>query len=173
MKANEKKILLVMAALFLLTRKGKATGTTTAITNVLSDFIPEVEGFSATPYWDVKQWTWGYGTKVPGSGTNSSINPGGTVTREQAFIYMMDHIQKDYNYLFPLITRSLNANQWAAYLSFSYNLGPGNADNLAANINSNNDAALFIQWAKYIYAGGVVVPALVERRAKEIELWQS
>lgn len=34
------------------------------------------EGFSSTPYWDNKQWTWGYGTKAPG--------PHGSITKEAA-----------------------------------------------------------------------------------------
>jgi len=29
------------------------------------DLLGEIEGFIQNPYWDYKQWSWGYGTKVP------------------------------------------------------------------------------------------------------------
>jgi GH24 family phage-related lysozyme (muramidase) len=63
--------------------------------------------------------------------------------------------------------------QWAALLSFSYNEGIGRAYNLLDNINSGDDNALAAQMRKYIYAGGVVNDNLVERREKEINLWNS
>lgn len=138
---------------------------------ILKTFLPPLEGFSAAPYWDYKQWSWGYGTKVPGSGTDPNVKPAGTVTRAQAWIYAMEHLQNDFNYLSKLITVPLSANRWAALLSFSYNLGPGNADNLISNINKQDNSALQSQWMSYVYAGGVVMPALIDRRAKEWSLW--
>lgn len=141
--------------------------------SVLKSFIPSVEGFRSYPYWDKKQWSWGYGTKVPGSTTNPNSNPGGTISRDQAYSDTVAHIQNDYNYLKPLITRSLTPNQWAALLSFSYNEGPGNADNLVSNINSGDDTALENQWNLYIYAGGEVDQDLIDRRQKEFALWES
>lgn len=86
---------------------------------------------------------------------------------------MLTHLLQDYEILKGQVTRSLNVNQWTAYLSFSYNEGVGNADNLIDNINSHNDTALKTQWRKYIYAGGVVNDDLVERREKELDLWFS
>lgn len=125
--------------------------------------LPQVEGFRAHPYWDNKQYSWGYGTKAPG--------PEGTITREQALIDARKHLVNDYNYLKPLVKRNLAANQWAALLSFSYNLGTGNADNLVNNINSGNDAALEQQWKLYINAAGKPDPGLIERRNLEWRIW--
>lgn len=133
-----------------------------AITDVL---IPEFEGFSAHPYWDVKRYSWGFGT--PASG------PTGTITREQALKELQQHVQADMIYLSPMITRGLTPNQWAALLSFSYNLGTGNADNLVQNINSGDDVALEQQWKQYIRADGVVNQSLVQRRAREWQYWVS
>jgi len=135
------------------------------IKTVLSSFLPSVEGFSSTPYWDVSRWSWGYGTAAPGST--------GTITRSQAMSDLLTHVATDYAYLAPLVTKKLNANQWAAYLSFSYNLGTGNADNLLDNINSGDQDALGQQWAKYIYSGGSVNSDLVARRSKEWALWNT
>lgn len=131
----------------------------------LASFIPMVEGFRSHPYWDVTRYSWGYGTAAPG--------PTGTISREQAFTDMIAYLLADYSTLKKRITRNLNVNQWAALLSFSYNLGIGNALNLLPNINAGDDQALGVQWSKYVYAGGVVNNDLVERRGKEWGLWQS
>lgn len=133
-----------------------------AITDVL---IPEFEGFAAHPYWDVRRYSWGFGTPAPG--------PTGTITREQALKELQQHVQADMIYLSPMITRGLTPNQWAALLSFSYNLGIGNADNLIQNINSGDDVALEQQWKQYVRADGVVNQSLVQRRAREWQYWVS
>jgi GH24 family phage-related lysozyme (muramidase) len=141
---------------------------------ILSTFLPSVEGFSSRPYWDHKQWSWGYGTKVPGSSSSSNVPPGNvTITREQAFRDTMSHVQTDYNYLRPLVSAPLKPQQWAALLSFSYNEGPANADNLMVHLNAQDWPALETQWKKYIYASGVVNAALVDRRDKEWKLFTS
>ena len=157
------KVIIIAAAVIVLTMATYKT--------ILKTFLPSVEGFSATPYWDYKQWSWGYGTKVPNSVNDPTNNPGGTITESEAFAEAWRHLQTDYLYLKNLIYVPLSANRWAALLSFSYNLGPANADNLVININSHNDAALQSQWMAYVYAGGVVLPALIDRRAKEWALW--
>lgn len=141
--------------------------------DILKLFLPQVEGFSATPYWDYKQWSWGYGTRVPGSSDNRNIRPTGTITRAKAIQDALSHVANDYKYLAPLVHVKLNAKQWAALLSFSYNLGSGNADNLITNINNRNYSALESQWKSYIYAGGQVNPDLVDRREKEWNLFTS
>lgn len=131
--------------------------------NKLASFIPSVEGFRSTPYWDAKRYSWGYGTAAPGST--------GTITREQAFTDMVSYLLNDYATLSNKITRPLRVSQWAALLSFSYNEGIGGAYNLLPNINSGDDTALASQWRRYIYANGVVNNDLVERREKELNLW--
>lgn len=143
------------------------------ISDILKKYFPSWEGFSSTPYWDFKQWSWGYGTKVPGSVADRTKVPTGTITREKAMSDAMKHIQADYNYLKPLVKVNLNTNQWAAFLSFSYNLGSANADNLIPNINAQNWSALEIQWKKYIYAGGEINSHLVNRRNDEWRLFTS
>lgn len=138
---------------------------------ILKYFLPTWEGFSSRPYWDFKQWSWGYGTRVPNSVADPQIKPGGTITRADAFTAMMEHIDRDYNDLKKLITVPLTSPQWAALLSFSYNLGVGNADNLVNNINKKDLAALQTQWNAYINAGGVPQDILIRRRAAEWELF--
>jgi GH24 family phage-related lysozyme (muramidase) len=131
----------------------------------LASFIPSVEGFRSTPYWDVSRYSWGYGTAAPGST--------GTITRDQAFKDMTSYLLNDYMTLSGRVTRSLSVSQWAALLSFSYNEGIGDAYNLLPNINSGNDTALATQMRKYIYADGAINDNLIDRREKEINLWNS
>lgn len=140
---------------------------------VLEKFLIEHESFSPKPVWDVKQWSWGYGSRVPGSVNDKNIYPGGTITKQQAAKEAAKFYQAHYKYLSPLIKVPLNANQWAALLSFSYNTGTGNADNLVPNINSRNNEALKTQWMKYVYAGGQKLDGLVTRRKRELALYFS
>jgi lysozyme len=133
--------------------------------NVLSNFIPSVEGFRSNPYWDAGRYSWGYGTMAPG--------PAGTITRSQAFADMVAYLLNDYTLLKPRITRDLSVRQWAALLSFAYNTGVGAAYKLVAEINSYDDAALFVHMRQYKYSDGLVNSTLVERREKEISLWNT
>ena len=133
--------------------------------NKLASFIPSVEGFRSTPYWDEKRYSWGYGTAAPGAT--------GTITREQAFADMLTYLLADYVKLSGRISRTLTVSQWVALLSFSYNLGVGAAYNLVPLINLDDDNALIDKWAKYVYAGGVINDDLIARRQKEINLWNS
>lgn len=139
------------------------------IISVLETFIPREEGFVAFPFWDFKQWTWGYGTAA---GFNERLKPKGTITRDQAMKDLIANFTKDYYLLAPKITVNLNANQWAAYLDFSFNEGIGNAENLLSDINSNSPN-LEHHIKEYIYAGGKINDGLVARRNREWILWNT
>ena len=141
--------------------------------DVIKKFLEKWEGFRSTPYWDFRQWSWGYGTRVPGSTDDPNVRPPGTISRAQAMIDAIKHVDGDRAYLEPLLTRDLNSNQWAALLSFSYNLGRGNADNLIPNLNAGKFAALGDQWNQYVNAGGVPQDYLIDRRAAEWQLFNS
>lgn len=130
-----------------------------------ANYIISFEGFVDHPYADNGRYSWGYGTLAPG--------PTGTIDRETAMTELLAHVNADYAYLKPLITRPLNNNQWTAYLDFAYNLGRGNAENLIPNINAGNDTALGTEWNEYVNAGGLYNQVLADRRAAEWQLWQS
>lgn len=145
---------------------------------VLKKFIPTVEGFRSKPYWDNKQWSWGYGTKVPGSINNRNVAPNKTITRQQAFDEMITDLNYRFAYLKKLIKRKLNANNWASLLSFAYNEGLGAATNLIPEIEAGDMAALEQNMKLYKYytnaAGQKVVSSdLIDRRAKEFQLYIS
>jgi GH24 family phage-related lysozyme (muramidase) len=130
-----------------------------------ANFIIGFEGFVDHPYLDAGVYSWGYGTRAPGAT--------GTIDRETAMTALLEHVQIDYDYLRPLVIRTLTQNQWTALLDFSYNEGSGNADNLIDDINNGNDDILETHWKKYIYASGSINDDLVNRRNAEWQLWQS
>lgn len=143
---------------------------------VLKEFLAKYEGFSPTPYWDVRQWSWGYGTRAAPLGTKKTEKPNKTISKTAAWAESINHINEDYDYLKKLVKVQLNSNQWAALLSFSYNLGRGNADNLLNNINSNNLDALRAQWLSYNKKRNstrnlVVDAGLTNRRIAEFNLF--
>ncbi|MBR2049055.1 MAG: S-layer homology domain-containing protein [Oscillospiraceae bacterium] len=88
------------------------------------DIIKDVEGFSPTPYWDVTQWTIGYGTAC---GYNWSSKPDMTVTREEAEKMLLMDVNAKYgkivNDYCSSIGRQPNQQQFDALLDFTYNLG--------------------------------------------------
>lgn len=174
MRPQTKKILTTGGILFLLmglSKKSRGAGFD-RVAEVSQQFVADIETFSPRPVWDYQQWSWGYGTRVPGSVNNPNINPGGSITPAQAWQEMRKVHATNYRYLANLLKRPLNVNQWAAWLSFAYNLGPANADNLVGNINRSDDDALFAQMRKYINAGGQPSQGLINRREKEIKLWK-
>jgi GH24 family phage-related lysozyme (muramidase) len=172
---NKKAIVIILIiAVILFLFKNRAM----ELYNLVSKLLARFEGFSSKPYWDVRQWTWGYGTKVPDKYmSNGKPKAGVTIDEVDAMVDAWNHIQESRNYLQGLVKINLTPNQWAAFLSFAYNEGNGNADNLINNINSRKWNALETQWKLYnkVLKNGVYVvsAALVERRAEEWKLFSS
>lgn len=88
------------------------------------DIIKDVEGFSPTPYWDVTQWTIGYGTAC---GFNWNSKPSMTVTREEAEKMLLMDVNAKYGKIVNDYCNSIgsqpNQQQFDALLDFTYNLG--------------------------------------------------
>lgn len=156
---------LVVLTAFAADTGGVSLFVTNNILTPAGQFVASFEGFQSTPYWDVTRWSWGYGTPAPG--------PTGSITQAEAEAEMDKIILGDYTRLQDKITRVLSGNQWSALLSFSYNLGIGNAYNLVSDINSGDDTKLEAHWKEYIYAGGAVNQDLITRRNREWEVWSN
>lgn len=134
-----------------------------------ADFIIKHEGFVSTPFWDNKQWTWGYGTAA---GYNHNSKPTGTITKEQAKSDLMAYIQKDYVTLSMALKNPIKDSQMIALLDFSYNLGIGNGKDIVALINSGaTPDAVTAEMSKYNHAGGEVSSNLTSRRYDESQLY--
>ena len=163
-------LLIGVAALFLfILFPNVLLGQSGVMLTLAEDLIISFEGFIPVSKWDYKQYSWGYGTAAPG--------PGLSITESEARQQLRSHIEGDYNYLNSLITVSLNPQQWAALLSFCYNEGRYNADNLVTNINNQDIEALGNQWALYnkVTVNGVKIYSsdLAKRRADEWDYFVS
>jgi len=161
-------IVVIIVVVYILTKLLKVSD----VIHKARQFIAEQESFSSRPYWDFKQWSWGYGTRVPDSTSSVNVVPAKTISRDEANTLMVSHISNDYNALKPLVKKPLSPNQWAALLSFTYNLGVGTGKTMANRI-SNNVSNLEQLWKSYIYAGGQVNSGLVSRRNREWNLYNS
>ena len=129
------------------------------------EFIKDLEGFKEKAYWDVKQYTIGYGTKA------KSENE--TITEEEALKRLNDElkiVEKDVRELEKGYDEKFTNSQFKALMSFRYNAGKGNLNKLSDNgtrgIDEIGDMLL-----EYVYAGKKKLPGLVKRRQKEYELF--
>lgn len=136
----------------------------------LRPFFEKHEGFTAYPIWDYKQWSWGYGSFA---GSDPTKKPAGSISRDSAWTEVEKFVRKNYDTVKKHITVSLNSNQWAALMSFAYNLGPGIAIKIAPYINAKKWDTLKVKWSQYVYAGGKKLTGLVNRRADELKLFFS
>lgn len=139
--------------------------------NLVSGF----EGFSATPYKDVRNiFSIGYGFTTLNSNPVTSITP--EMTQDQANIILAEKLQSFADGVNQLVKVILNQNQFDALCSFSYNLGLGalRLSALLENINGNKTVTLqnFTDWDN-IREDGVLVKnaGLLVRRTKEFEIF--
>ncbi len=86
----------------------------------LLEQLKKDEGFSPKAYWDIKQWTYGYGTKAPGEGA--------TISEEEASKELEKHATRAYNYfniIFSGHVGKFNEVRKNAFINMVFNMGPG------------------------------------------------
>jgi len=137
------------------------------------DLIKEFEGFRAKAYLDpVGILTIGYGTTAAaGVGIKPAL--GMTITEAQAVGYLMAAVDKFAAQIAPKITAPINENEFGAFVSLAYNIGPGAFGKSSAlrkfNAGDKQGAAnSILLWNK---AGSKVLPGLVRRREAERALF--
>jgi GH24 family phage-related lysozyme (muramidase)/uncharacterized Zn-binding protein involved in type VI secretion len=134
---------------------------TMTVPDDLLSFIKSKERFTPTAYWDVKQYTNGYGTKA-----NSSTE---TITREVAEDRLGTDATKRRRFVVAYAKNNgytWNNNQINALTSFVFNLGTGKLSQLTDNASRTNDV-IAEKIKLYVYADGVVENGLVTRRNEE------
>ncbi len=130
----------------------------------------QFEGLRLTAYQDsVGVWTIGYGH------TGSDVQPGLTITQEQASALLQQDVAGAVAAVNRLVTVTLTQNQFDALVDFTFNEGQGNlaSSTLLRELNAGNTAGAAAQFLVWVYAGGVQVPGLVKRRQAEAALFQS
>lgn len=119
------------------------------------------EGCRLTAYWDVKGYSIGYG--------HFGVPKGTVITQEYAEKLLKEDLAK-YEKAVNELGYTLTQGQFDALVDFAYNCGIGNLKSLT----NNGKRTLDIVAAKiplYNKEGGVVNKGLVNRRAKELEMF--
>lgn len=122
--------------------------------------IKGFEGFYPKPYWDVRQWSVGYGSKASG--------PNDVVDQAEAERRLTSELQSAAT-MVDQFAPNLDAGTRAALTSLTYNAGPSwMKSGLGQAIKSGNMDAARASFLQYANAGGKPLEGLRKRRADEV-----
>ena len=135
--------------------------------------IKEFEGFRAEAYRDVAGvWTIGYGTTAAANVGVTPV-PGMTITKAEAEWYLQKAVNKFAAQVEAMLTAPANDNEFGAFVSLAYNIGPTAFRKSSAlryfNAGDKTRAANNIRL--FNKAGGKVLKGLVRRREAERALF--
>jgi lysozyme len=163
------------------------------INDACISFIKEKEGLFLKAYHGAADapniYTIGYGTIVypPDYLGGRRVKLGDAITTEQAEYFLRYEVEQKARLIDPYLRDDLTPNQFAALVSFAYNLGEGalKQSTLRAKVNKNpSDPGIFkykladglavpasCEFTKWCYANGVMVKGLLKRRMQEADLY--
>ena len=131
--------------------------------------IANFEGFR--PY----VYTCPGGKKTIGYGfTDAELIKKGSITKSEADTYLRKECESLLTYVKSKVTRKLTDKQYAALISFTYNVGKTNFANstLLKKINAGaTNAEISAQFNRWVYSGKTQIAGLVKRRAKEAKTY--
>lgn len=143
--------------------------------------IKEFEGLELKPYHGEADrpdvFTIGYGTiQYPpfyqdGRRVTLLDQP---ITEELAASFLRHEVEKKALAIDPLLRDDLTKNQFAALISFAYNLGEGalKESTLRKKVNINpSDSTIRDEFKRWVHSNGKKQPGLVRRRAAEADLY--
>lgn len=124
-------------------------------------------------------WTVGWGStgiddfNLDANGRPTKIGPGTTWTQAQADDRSRRDLESFAVSVTKMLKREVNDNQFAALVSFAYNVGAGNLRNstLLKLVNNGKFAEAAEEFLKWTKAQGKVLPGLVRRREAEKRLF--
>ena len=131
------------------------------------DLIKHFEGCELYAYkCPAGVWTIGYGH-------TKGVEPGMQITEQDAEDMLKEELIEYESYINDLVTVGLNQNQFAAMVSWVYNLGAGNlkASTLLKVLNAGDYAGVPEQMLRWNKAGGKVLEGLTRRRQAEADLF--
>lgn len=129
--------------------------------------IKSFEGVRLKAYQDsVGVWTIGYGH-------TKNVRPGQVITQGEADQLLRDDLLDAERAVSSLVKVNLTDNQFAALVSFVFNLGAGTLQKstLLRKLNAGDYDAVPREMLKFVNAGGKPLKGLVNRRAAEAGLW--
>lgn len=145
---------------------------TMTTSEMMLDVLKVTEGFSATPYWDVAQWTVGFGSYAGSRLPN--VKPDITLTPEEAEVMLKQQLASSYekyvNNYFKKLGRQPTQNQFDALVSFTYNLGSGWMSGSMLNTWLNKPTTemdMVNAMGRWVRADGKILYGLVQRRVRE------
>ncbi len=149
----------------------------------LPPFVKRFEGFVPKAALDPAGFlTIGFGHKITGADPDSYRTEPMSLAAADALLLrdlLIDGAQPLCSVLHPSVLASLNDNQYAALIDFTYNEGVGRlvGSTLLRLLNGGQVDHVAAQFDRWIYGDAdgreVVLPGLVARRQAETELWLS
>lgn len=130
------------------------------------DLVKQSEGCSLEAYQDaIGVWTVGWG--------HTPAQAGEHWTQAEADAQLMADIGKACEHAQDLVTAPLTQGQIDALTDFTFNMGAGNlkTSTLLRKLNAGLYDEVPSELMRWIYAGGKVLPGLVTRRQREVQLW--
>lgn len=172
-----------------LAERGGVRGINQAGLELIKGFEGILDGDPTTvnidPYLDpVGIWTIGWGHAISAGGkflrgkenrkAARDLYPGG-ITLEQAEQLLRADLLDTCRDVAALVKAPLTDNQFAALVSFGFNVGCGNLakSTLLRKLNGKDYAGAAAEFARWNKAGGEVLAGLTRRRAAEAALFQS
>ena len=147
----------------------------TAINRATIELIKEFEGLRLEAYkCSADVWTIGYGT-TGRAGVGIDPKAGMVITEAEAEYYLEKAMADFAAKIRGSITAPINENEFGAFVSLAYNIGPSGFKKSSAlrhfNAGDKDRAAVSIHlWNK---AGGKVLAGLVRRRKAEVALFKT
>ena len=138
----------------------------------LIKLVTQFEGFFDKAYkCPAGVWTIGYGTTVYING--QKVNPGETITREQAYNEMNHELDEKRKGILKYVKVPLSNNEEQALVSFAYNVGVGAfaGSSLLKKLNTGDKLATAKEFDKWVFGGGKKLRGLVRRRESEKRLF--
>lgn len=136
--------------------------------NLISSF----EGCELKAYLcPAKVWTIGFGTTVYPNGVK--VKKGDSCTLDQAKQFKAHDLKRFEKTVDDLVQVPLTQNQFDALVSLTYNIGPGafEKSTLLKKLNTGDYQGTADQFTVWNKGGGKVLQGLVNRRAKEKEVF--
>ncbi len=137
------------------------------------NLIEQFEGLRLVPYLDsAKIATIGLGTtRYPDGKAVTMQDP--PITKAQAYSFLTNHLEADCKAVSGMVKVAVNDNQFAALVSFAYNVGRNAlaSSTLLKKLNSGDMEGAADQFLRWDHAAGVVVAGLTRRRQAERALF--
>ena len=145
---------------------------TRAIPQSAVDIVSRFEGCKLTAYLcPANVLTIGYGSTGP------HVKPGMTITKGTAMLMLRDDmktaVMKLYRFVKPAVIDGLTDAQYAAMISFVFNLGLKPTWGIVRNLNAGKLDLIPGEIMKFTRANGKVMRGLVNRRTAEVSLWNT